>query len=279
MTTLLESIVEHRDGLRPAERKVADLILADPTRVLDLNLAGLASAAETSEPTVMRFCSAIGYGGYREFKIALIRAVALGQPSAISAIMPDDDVSDLVEKVFNHTISGLDRARGLLDKEAIADAIDMIVYASDLLIIGAGSSGIVAQDAQQKFPLFGKACQAPLDHQLQFMAASFSSPQTVTLAISNSGRTRSVIDVATAAKSAGGKVISVTGADSPLSHLSDIDIRASTFEDTDSYTPMVSRLAGLVVIDILATGVALRGGETSLERILAMKQGLARASN
>jgi RpiR family transcriptional regulator, carbohydrate utilization regulator len=276
MKTLLESIVEGRDGLRPAERKVADLILANPAQVLDLNLAGLAAAAGTSEPTVMRFCSAIGYRGYRAFKIALIRAVALGQPSAIFSIMPDDDVSDLVDKVFDHSIGGLDRARGLLDKSAIATAVDMIVLASDLLIIGAGSSGIVAQDAQQKFPLFGRVCQAPLDHQVQFMAASLSSPQTVTIAISSSGRTRSVIDAANAAKAAGGKVISITGADSPLSHLADLDIRASTFEDTESYAPMASRLAGLVVIDILAIGVALRGGQLSLERILAMKQGLAR---
>jgi RpiR family transcriptional regulator, carbohydrate utilization regulator len=96
----------------------------------------------------------------------------------------------------------------------------------------------------------------------------------VTVAISNSGRTRTVIDVATAAKEAGGKVVSITGSESPLSRLADVDLRASTFEDTESYTPMVSRLAALVVIDILATGVAIRGGDESMERILAMKQGL-----
>ncbi len=276
MTTLLEAIVERRDSLRPAERKVADLILADPARVMDLNMAGLASAAGTSEPTVMRFCSAIGYRGFSTFKIALIRAVALGQPWAFPAIMPGDDVPNLVDKVFNHTISGLDRARGLLDASAVATAIDTIIKASDILFIGAGSSGIVAQDAQQKFPLFGKACQAPVDYHMQYIAASLSSPQTVTIAISNSGRTRTVIDVANAAKAAGGKVISITGGDSPLSRLADVDIRASTFEDTESYTPTVSRLAALVIVDILATGVALRGGESSLDRILAMKQGLVR---
>lgn len=276
MSTLLEAIAEHRDSLRPAERKVADFILANPAGVMDLNMAGLAAAAGTSEPTVMRFCSGIGYRGFSTFKVALIRAVALGQPWAFPAIMPGDDVHDLVDKVFNHTISGLDRARGLLDKNAVAAAVDLITNASDLLFIGAGSSGIVAQDAQQKHPLFGRACQAPLDYHMQYIAATMSSPHTVTIAISNSGRTGTVIDVARAAKAAGGKLISITGGDSPLSSLSDVDIRASTFEDTESYTPMVSRLAALVVIDILATGVALQGGEASLDRILAMKQGLVR---
>jgi RpiR family transcriptional regulator, carbohydrate utilization regulator len=274
VTTLIESIREHRDSLRPAERRVADFILDAPARALDLNMAGLAAMADTSEPTVMRFCRAIGYHGFSEFKVELIRAVALGQPWAFPEIMQDEDVSDLVDKVFSHTISGLDRARGLLDKSKIAAAIDLIVDAEDLLFVGAGSSAIVALDAQQKFPLFGKACQAPLDYHLQFMAANLSSPRTVTVAVSNSGRTRTVIDVATAAKEAGGKVVSITGSESPLSRLADVDLRASTFEDTESYTPMVSRLAALVVIDILATGVAIRGGDESMERILAMKQGL-----
>ncbi len=276
MTTLLETIHERRDSLRPAERLVADLILADPPRVLDLNLAMLAAAANTSEPTVMRFCTAIGYRGFREFKNDLIRAIALGQPSAISAIRLDDNVSDLVDKVFNYTISGLDRARSQLDKNAVAKAIDMIIDASDLLFIGTGSSGVVAQDAQDKFPLFGKFCQAPLDYHVQFMAANMSSPTTVTVAISNTGRTRPVIEVASVAKAAGGKVISVTGGDSPLSRLADVDIRSSTLEDTESYEPIVSRIAALVVIDILATGVALRRGEASLERVREMRQAIVR---
>lgn len=255
---------------------MADAVLTDPHRVLKLNMAGLATAAETSEPTVSRFCTAIGYPGFLAFKHALIRAMALGQPSAVSAIKPDDSVSDLVEKVFNYTISGLDRARGQLDKTVIANAIEMIDAASDLLFIGGGSSGVVAQDAQDKFPLFGKICQAPLDYHIQFMSALMSSPTTVTVAISNTGRSRPVIEVASAAKAAGGKVISITGADSPLSQLADLDIRASTLEDTESYEPIVSRIATLAVIDILATGVALRRSEAWLDRVREMRRAIVR---
>lgn len=274
MSNLLEVILQRRAALRPAEQKVADVILADPEQVLDLNLAGLASAAETSEPTVMRFCRAVGYDGFSVFKIALIRAVALGQPSPNTLIRTDDDVSEMIEKVFNRSISGLDRARSLLNRAAIAEAIDLIAGASDLLFIGAGTSGLVAQDAQQKYPLFGRPCQAPLDNHMQFMAASFSTTSTVTIAISNSGRSHTVIDAAKAAQDAGSKVIAITGADSPLARLADVDIRSSTFEDTEASTPMVSRLAALVIIDILATGVTLRSDESSLEQILAMKEGL-----
>jgi len=41
------------------------------------------------------------------------------------------------------------------------------------------------------------------------------------------------------------------------------------------FTPSVSRLAGLAVIDILATGVAVRRGPRHLDRIREMKKDLA----
>ena len=48
-----------------------------------------------------------------------------------------------------------------------------------------------------------------------------------------------------------------------------------TFEDTDSYTPTGSRIAGLAVIDILAVAVSLRRGPSHASRLAAMKERLA----
>lgn len=274
-STVLEAIAARRDELRTSEKAVADLILTDPVRAMDFNMAGLADAAGVSEPTVMRFCSAIGFDGFRSFKITLAQTIALGLPVTLSAIHQDDTTDDLTEKIFSHTISSLDRARRNLDLTSIAKAIDLLAGANEILFVGAGASGIVAQDAQQKFPLFGVPCQSPTDYHQQFIAASMSDERTVTVAISNTSRTQTTIRVAEAAKQAGGSLISITGDVGPLSELADLDIRASTFEDTDYYTPTVSRLAGLVIVDILATGVAMRRGTDGLDRIRVMKGRLA----
>ena len=274
-STVLETIAARRDELRASEKAVADLILADPVRAMDFNMAGLADAAGVSEPTVMRFCSAIGFDGFRSFKITLAQTIALGLPVTLSAIHHDDSTDDLTEKIFSHTISSLDRARRNLGTSSITRAVDVLAEATEILFVGAGASGIVAQDAQQKFPLFGVPCQAPSDYHQQFIAASMSEPSTVVVAISNTGRTQTTIRVAEAAKQSGARVISITGDVGPLSELADLDIRASTFEDTDYYTPTVSRLAGLVIVDILATGVAMRRGSGGLERIRVMKEKLA----
>jgi DNA-binding MurR/RpiR family transcriptional regulator len=55
-----------------------------------------------------------------------------------------------------------------------------------------------------------------------------------------------------------------------------LDIRASTLEDTESYEPIVSRIATLAVIDILATGVALRQSEAWLDRVREMRRAIVR---
>jgi RpiR family carbohydrate utilization transcriptional regulator len=274
-TTLLETLSARLKDLRTSEKAVAEVILADPIHAMDLNMAGLADAANVSEPTVMRFCYAIGFDGFRPFKIALAQTIALGLPVTFSAIDQADTPEELIEKVFSHTMSSLDRARKRLSLSSVSEAVEILSSCSEILFIGAGASGIVAQDAQQKFPLFGVPCQAPADFHQQFIAASMSKPGAAAVAFSNTGQTRSTLSVAREAKTAGATLISVTGDDGPLSELADIDIRLSTFEDTDYYTPTVSRLAGLVVVDILATAVAIRGGEAGLEHVRVMKERLA----
>ena len=107
-------------------------------------MAGLAAAAGVSEPTVMRFCNAVGCPGFQAFKLRLAQTLALGIPVTQSAVGVDDGPADLVEKLFDHSISSLDRTRRSLDRDAIAAAIDLLAEADELLFVGFGASGIVA---------------------------------------------------------------------------------------------------------------------------------------
>lgn len=272
---LLQRLALQLDSLRQSERKVAEIVQSDPELFLHSTMAAVADAAGVSEPTVMRFCTTLGFDGFQSFKIQLAQALALGIPASHSAINDDDSVPELVTKIFDHSITSLDRARRHLSTSAVEAAVAALLRASEIVFIGFGASGIIAQDAAQKFSLFGTPCMAPADAHQQFMAASTSRPSTVLVAISNTGRTQSVIQVAAQARQNGATVISITGGDSPLQLESDISIVAKTFEDTDIYTPTVSRLAGLVVVDILATSVATQRGDEHLRVIRQMKDGLA----
>lgn len=273
--TLLERITRQVPLLRRSEQHVAAIVLDNPVASSQLTMAGLAEAAKVSEPTVMRFCASIGCEGFQDFRIQLAQTLALGLPVTHSSITADDPAADLAEKLFDHTISSLDRARRTLSSDAVEQGIALLGRASDILFVGFGASGIIAQDAQQKFPLFGVPCQAPEDFHQQFIAATMSGPKSVTVAISNTGHTEQTMIVAEAARKAGASVISITGRTSPLSELADVPLIVRTFEDTDVYTPSTSRLAGLVVIDVLATGVALRSSADHAAAVQRMKSELA----
>jgi RpiR family carbohydrate utilization transcriptional regulator len=273
--TLLELVTTRHDRLRPSERKVAGAVLANPIGAVDLNIAGLAAAAGVSEPTVVRFCAALGFEGYRAFKIALAQAVALGLPAENASIRRTDSAADLVAKVFQRTISSLDRARHGLDPTAVDLAINQLASASDLLFLGLGASGIVAQDALQRAALFGLPCAAPADAHIQYMAAALAKPGTVVIAISETAGTLETVRSAAAAKRAGAKVVALTGNEGPLSALADIELRSPTFEDTELFTPTVSRLAALVVIDILASGVAMRRPPGEIARLGTAREQLS----
>jgi RpiR family carbohydrate utilization transcriptional regulator len=272
---LLQRLANIADSLRKSERKVAEMVAEKPEFFMHSTMAAVAEAAGVSEPTVMRFCTGLGFDGFQSFKLALAQALALGIPATHSAIDDDDSVPELITKIFDHTLTSLDRARRNLDIPSIEEAVKHLLAAEQILFIGFGASGIIATDAAQNFSLFGVPCMAPADAHQQFMAAAMSGPGTVLVAISNTGRTQSVIQVAKQARRNGATIITITGGDGPLLAESDVRIVAKTFEDTDIYTPTVSRLAGLVIIDILATSVASQRGSEHLKKVRAMKDGLA----
>jgi len=271
---LLEHLKDVMGTLRNSERKVAQLVADNPSFVMTATMAGVADAAGVSEPTVMRFCTSLGFVGFQQFKISLAQTLALGIPATLSTIDRDDSVEVLSTKIFDHTISSLDRARRYLDPVQIERAVQAILDGSSLNLAGLGASGLIALDAEQKAPLFGIPCSAPSDPHQQFMAAALAGRGTVTLVISNTGRTQSILQVAQTARANGSTVIGMSGDNSPLLEHCDIPLIVKTIEDTDVYTPTVSRLAGLVVVDILATAVALRRGARHMERLTEMKEGL-----
>ena len=54
--------------LTPAERRIAEAVLEDPTRLAFGTVSDLAARVGTSHPTVVRFAAKLGFGGYAELQ-------------------------------------------------------------------------------------------------------------------------------------------------------------------------------------------------------------------
>ena len=250
---MLSKISESLASLSGAERKVAECALAEPKWFVHAAVAEIAEKAAVSQPTVIRFCRSLGYKGLPEFKLALSANIGQeGMPFVHEELNSDDDMGDVTEKVLGNTAAAILGARRFLNQTDLENAIAMLTHARRIEFYGVGNSGIVAQDAQHKFFRFGISTVAYSDPHIQLMAAAVLTEQDVLVVISNSGSSIEVLDAVSIAKENGAAIIAVTRADS-----------AASQENSERYSPMVSRLLQLVVIDILAIGLALRLGETA----------------
>jgi RpiR family carbohydrate utilization transcriptional regulator len=273
---LLEEIVRLQDDLRKSDRRVAEVVLESPAEVVSMTLATLAKAAGVSEPTVVRFCTAIGCEGFRDMRVKLARSLAFARSTSHTAITDEDTLDTIITKVFDYNLSNLNWAQGRLDHAMFARAVEVLAEARRIEFFGFGASGIVARDAQQKFPLFGTPCGAPADSHQMYMTADMLGASDVAVAISNTGHTHEVVAAMKLARKNGAATICITGqGDSPLMSHCDIGLVVETLENTDLYTPTVSRLSHLVVVDILSTAVSLRRDAAHHERLAQMKAGLA----
>ena len=253
---LIRRITENQASLRKSEAKVADYVLANASEVIKMRIVDLASRSEVSEPTVIRFCKAIGFDGFQSFKLQLAQQLGLGSVFTQFAVADNDTVADLINKVFDTTVGSLITAREEINSEVLEQAITTISNARRVEFYGFGASGSVAADAQHKFFRLQLSSAAYTDPHIQRMSAISLGPEDVVVAISQSGETQALLESVALAREAGANVIGLAPHNTSLSRACNLAIYVNMEEDLKSFTPVSSRIAHLVVIDVLATGVA-----------------------
>ncbi len=266
---LLNRIEAMKSELRKSEQKVADVVLSSPNAVVKQSIAVLAGKVGVSEPTVIRFCRALGFDGYQDFKLHLAQDLASGVRYFHREVLPDDQTADFSGKIFDSSIAALMRARNLINTGTLQQAIDLLSGADRIEFYGQGASGFIALDAQHKFFPLGCNVVAYTDPQIHRVAASLLRPECVVVAISQSGCSEDIIRSVEIAVERGSKVLAITPNRSELAKRCSIVLGVDDMAKGDIYKPVTSRLPHLVIIDVLAAGVALRRGPElthSLER-------------
>ncbi len=253
--------IEHAKlNLRKSEIKVADYVLGNAEAVIHMRIVDLAQEAQVSEPTIVRFCRALGLNGFQAFKVKLAQANAAQHSLGQFAIAEDDTVPDIVQKIFDTSVNQIVTVRNHMEAEQVSDAVDALCQSKRVEFYGFGASGAVAMDAMHKFFRLQFATVAYSDPHMQSMSAVTLQAQDIVIAISQSGRTKDLLHSMEMAQNQGARVISLSPPHTPVSELADLPIHVHISEDTDIFTPMTSRIAHLMVIDCLAVGVAQRKG-------------------
>ncbi|MHB1234067.1 MAG: MurR/RpiR family transcriptional regulator [Microbacteriaceae bacterium] len=273
-------------GLRRSEQRIAQVALAEPATVAGLSITELAARCDTSTATVARFCRNVGFDGYKSFCLALARAAVdeSGRRYQFGVsegdIDPGDSTRDVVRKLAFQEARAVEETAEMLDLDEVDRVVSAIIDAPNIDVYGSASSGLAAQDLGQKLRRIGYFANAWTDAHLALTSAAVLRPGSVAIAFSHSGETEEALSAIETAQSAGAFTVAVTNfPDSPLAQISDAVLTTASRETRFRYGAMSSRMAQLMIVDVIFIGVAQRRPEVvanSLAATLAAVEGRRR---
>lgn len=271
---LLQHIGQTLPQLRKSEHKVAKVVLSHPRDVILMRIVDLAQEANVSEPTVVRFCRAIGCQSFQEFKLGLAQQLAVSANTRSNEIYPADSPLEYATKIFNTSIDALHRVRDTLNAHELNRAVDAICNANTIAFFGFGGSGAVATDAHHKFFRLGISSHAYSDPHIQHMAAVSVKEGDVVVCISESGRSTALLNAAELIKQQNATVISIAPSGTALSNISNIALCVDVRNQNDAFAHQTSRIAHLLLIDALAVGVAQQKNHDVNNYLERLEEGL-----
>jgi len=268
--SLLQRILQEHDRMGPAEQRLGNFVKTHPGKVIHMSMARLSQECDVSDPTVMRFCRRFGFEGYQDFKLNLAQSLVPSAPFAYEQIVPGDSIENIVRKTARNSLNAIQRALEDLLPAQIEEGARLLQAASWVGIYATGISEVTAVDAEHKFQRLGMRCAAVMGRTRQWLHAEASRPNEVALIFSQSGHTKQMIELAIAARTGGARVVSITAADSPLAHVSDVLIAVTPYDRTELLTPLASRLNHHLVINMLVTSIAVTSGSEFPDQLPAL---------
>ena len=143
---ILRIIEENMDGFSKGQRQIARYLLAHYDKAAYMTAAKLGSEVSVSESTVVRFVMELGYAGYPEFQKALqelirTKLTSFQRMEVTNHLIGDGDV---LAKVLNTNVDNIRHTLDGISRSAFQDAVDAIVKAKNIYIIGVRSSAMLA---------------------------------------------------------------------------------------------------------------------------------------
>ncbi|MGL4601749.1 MAG: MurR/RpiR family transcriptional regulator [Plesiomonas sp.] len=257
-TRILTHLKMINSELTPSAKRLADAIIHAPEQATHSSVSQLSLCAKVGEASVIRFCRALGFKGFQEFKVALAVEIANKNRNITPLLSQEvelDDPTDLIaNKLKNNLIQVLDETIERLDYSAICHVVDRIVNCRDICFFGVGSSGITAEEAKNKLMRIGYRSEAITNNHFMYMRASLLCEQDIAIAISHSGNSPETIKALRLAKEAGAFTVAITqNTFSAICTYADCILNNGNQENFLQGDSIGTKLSQLFIIDLLYT--------------------------
>lgn len=261
-------IEQNMDDFSKGQRQIARFLLAHYDKAAYMTAAKLGSEVSVSESTVVRFVIELGYAGYPEFQKALQELIRTKLTSFQRMEVTNHLIGkgDVLEKVLMSDVDKIRRTLDGISRDAFENAVEAIVQAKNVYIIGVRSSYTLAGFLNYNLRMIFdnvRMIETTSGGEL-FEQILNIGEQDVMIAISFPRYSKRVINAVAYAKRAGAKVISLTDSpDSPIA--ADVDHVLVAQSDMASFVD--SLVAPMSIINALVVAVSRAKEEEVGERL------------
>ena len=267
MESTLHKIRNLYSSMGPAEKKIADYLLANTQGIISCSVTELAEKCGCGDATVVRFSRRIGFDGFQALKIGI--AGEIGSTSSIGTeIKKDDSCFEIFKKRITDISLSLQSTESVLDEQTLEKAAKTIMNARRIAVFGLGNSAAIAMDAAHKFLRLGLDAQSCTDNHMQAIISSHLDRKSVAIGISHSGSSKDIVDALKLSKIGGATTICVTNfGSSPIVDASDISLFTKSDETKHSILGMSSRIAQLTIFDAIYTYIVIHSDKAAVQAI------------
>lgn len=146
-TDLLSLIGEKLPRLSKGQKQIAAYMLEHYEKAAYMTAAKLGALVGVSESTVVRFAGELGFDGYPELQHSLQELIRTKLTTLQRIEITNDRIgdSDLLEKVLMSDVDKIKRTLDEIDRVSFNRAVDALVSARTVYIIGMRSSSSIAR--------------------------------------------------------------------------------------------------------------------------------------
>lgn len=240
-----------------SEKKIADYVSEFGEKVVFMSMKDLSDEASVGEATVVRFYKKIGYSGFQDMKLDLVKE---------DFNEKYDKSENFIEEIATNYRSIIDSTISLIELEKINKFVNQIRKSKTIYIYGIGASGIAAKEAEASFFRAGLNTKAITDSHFQAMNSSIIKKDTMIIAYSLSGTTKDVYDSLKIAHKNNAYIVVITNyPKSPIGELADLVFTTAKKESLLEGGSLGAKMSQLLITDVLTTAYSMDNKDEFIE--------------
>lgn len=238
-------------SLPRGERAAAEYLTENLPRIGALNLSTIAAETNSSSATVIRLCKRMGYSGFLDFRNSV--RMAAYKPENEDAALSGEQLAmwELMRSVIDKNNETMMNTLALVTDQYVP-AAQALLKANMITLIGNGDAVIPCQLIGMKLMKIGKPCVVVNDQDMQMFSSAATKEGDVVLAVSHTGRSKSVVEAMRIAREHGAITIGVTASGkAPLLKHCVYALMTGTVDNTTAGDIISRRIAEQTILETL----------------------------